>query len=49
MANCGGMGMTLEHYPPAPAVLAFRAGLDPTNDFFTWFVDHVAARLHLRV
>jgi hypothetical protein len=22
MADCGGMGMTLEHYPPAPAVLA---------------------------
>jgi hypothetical protein len=25
MADCGGMGMTLEHYPPAPAVLAAHA------------------------
>ncbi|WP_239134272.1 hypothetical protein [Rugosimonospora africana] len=25
MANCGGMGMTLEHYPPAPIVLAAHA------------------------
>jgi hypothetical protein len=25
MAGCGGMGMTLEYYPPAPAVLAVHA------------------------
>ncbi|GIF42361.1 hypothetical protein BC793_11911 [Actinoplanes xinjiangensis] len=25
MADCGGMGMTLEHYPPAPVVLAAHA------------------------
>ncbi|GLW35210.1 hypothetical protein Areg01_81460 [Actinoplanes regularis] len=25
MADCGGMGLTLEHYPPAPAVLAAHA------------------------
>ncbi|MEU1616491.1 hypothetical protein ABZ479_04210 [Streptomyces sp. NPDC005722] len=25
MADCGGMGMTLEHYPPAPIVLAAHA------------------------
>ncbi|MFI7079616.1 hypothetical protein ACIBO1_20160 [Micromonospora sp. NPDC049903] len=25
MADCGGMGMTLEHYPPAPAVMAAHA------------------------
>lgn len=25
MAHCGGMGMTLEHYPPAPIVLAAHA------------------------
>jgi hypothetical protein len=25
MADCGGMGMTLEHYPPAPTVLAAHA------------------------
>ncbi|MGC4750563.1 hypothetical protein ACLQ28_33615 [Micromonospora sp. DT201] len=25
MADCGGMGMTLEHYPPAPHVLAAHA------------------------
>jgi hypothetical protein len=108
MASCGGMGLTLEHYPPAPSVLAahaahlarqaptvaryvdaaviadhltdavpdrsectidqrdrivqqylavldrqdwcdtVRAGLDSDNDFFAWFADHVAARLHLR-
>jgi hypothetical protein len=26
MADCRGMGMTLEHYPPAPTVLAAHAG-----------------------
>ncbi|GEM_PF-7112862 len=26
MADCGGMGMTLAHYPPAPIVLAAHAG-----------------------
>ena len=26
MADCAGMGMTLEHYPPAPIVLAAHAG-----------------------
>jgi hypothetical protein len=26
MADCGGMGMTLEHYPPAATVLAAHAG-----------------------
>jgi hypothetical protein len=25
MADCGGMGTTLEHYPPAPSVLAAHA------------------------
>lgn len=25
MADCGGMGMTLQHYPPAPAVLTSHA------------------------
>ncbi|MEV4141689.1 hypothetical protein AB0J72_57240 [Dactylosporangium sp. NPDC049742] len=26
MADCDGMGLTLDHYPPAPAVLAAHAG-----------------------
>ncbi|MFD8075543.1 hypothetical protein ACFV3E_23185 [Streptomyces sp. NPDC059718] len=108
MADCGGMGMTLEHYPPAPIVLAahaaklgrqaptagryvdaailvdhltdkaperggctaeqrdrivqhylavldgqdwcdtVRENLDADSDFFGWFTNNVAARLHLR-
>ncbi|MGX4690717.1 hypothetical protein [Streptomyces sp. JNUCC 63] len=49
MADCGGMGMTLEHYPPAPIVLAAHAAhlgrQAPTVDRYVdaaIIVDHLA-------
>jgi len=51
MADCGGMGMTLEHYPPAPIVLASHAAhlgrQTPTADRYfdaAVIADHLAAK-----
>lgn len=51
MAGCGGMGMTLAHYPPAPVVLAAHAAhlarRAPTVDRYVdaaTIADHLAGR-----
>ncbi|MET7419981.1 hypothetical protein [Dactylosporangium sp. NPDC005555] len=51
MADCGGMGTTLEHYPPAPIVLAAHAAhlarQTPTVDRYVdaaVIADHLAAK-----
>jgi len=51
MADCGGMGMTLEHYPPAPVVLAAHAAhlarQTPTAQRYVdaaVIADHLAAK-----
>ncbi|WP_198543156.1 hypothetical protein [Pseudofrankia sp. BMG5.36] len=51
MADCGGMGMTLEHYPPAPVVLAAHVAhlgrQAPTVDRYVdaaTIADHLADR-----
>ncbi|PZG22627.1 hypothetical protein C1I95_04900 [Micromonospora craterilacus] len=48
MAGCGGMGMTLEHYPPAPVVLAAHvAHLDRQTPTVNRYVDAAVIADHL--
>ncbi|MFD6735946.1 hypothetical protein ACFWDZ_33150, partial [Micromonospora aurantiaca] len=48
MAGCGGMGMTLEHYPPAPHVLAAHvARLDRQTPTLNRYVDAAIIADHL--
>lgn len=48
MADCHGMGMTLEHFPPAPIVLtAHAAHLSQQAPTVSRYLDAAAIAFHL--